>query len=79
MASPPLSELIDAARAAPADVAVLRNLVNGAVQSKDPTPALDYLAAADPAPFDNLSRISTARLLFNNGREAAARKWWEET
>ena len=76
MPHPPLEEMIAAARAAPRDVAPLRDLVNAAGRrGTDPMPAVDYIAGLDPKPFDKFSRNCVASFLVYAQRADLAMKW----
>ncbi len=74
-----LDALIEAAQAAPNDVSRLRDLLNGAAQVKDASPALDYVASLRPSKFDRFTRSAVGRFLLHGSRAAAARwlySWW---
>jgi ATP-dependent 26S proteasome regulatory subunit len=73
-----LLDLIEAAEAAPGSAGILRAILRAAAEAADPGPAWAFLAAGDPARFDEGLRAGVAKALREAGQGAAAALWCGE-
>ena len=70
-----LTDLIEAAAAAPSSSAILRALLREADEAVDAGAALDYLAQADVRPHDDEMRAAVGAFLLSHGRHDAVVRW----
>jgi AAA+ superfamily predicted ATPase len=70
-----ISDLIEAAAAAPRSGAILRSLVRAAEAAIDQQPAIAYLSRIDPGGFDAATRRTAAEWLTRTGQPGAALAW----
>ncbi len=74
-----LSDLIEAAEAAPGKSGLLRAVLRAADEALDPDEAVDWLGQIDPRPYDDDARIQAAHYLSDAGPPGAALRWVEGT
>lgn len=70
-----ITDLIEAAKAAPRSSAILRALVRAAGEAIDPAPVVGYLADADVDGLDTPGRNTAAAFLARHGQHAQVLRW----